>query len=57
MEAGAIGDELPETRRAKCEREYKAVKKAFEKTILPHVDQGLVKKVQATEWLRPDDGK
>jgi len=24
--------------------------------VMPHVDQDLLKKVQATQWLRPDDG-
>ena len=26
------------------------------KTILPHIDQDLMKKVRARKWLRPDDG-
>jgi hypothetical protein len=37
--------------------EYHQVRNAFAKTILPHIDQDLLKQVQAAKWLRPDDGK
>jgi hypothetical protein len=47
---------LPKDRIGNCQHEYLQVKNAFVKTILPHVDQELMKKVQATKWLRPDDG-
>jgi hypothetical protein len=47
---------LPQTRAADCAREYQQVKRAFDKTILPNVDQELMKKVQAMKVLRPDDG-
>jgi hypothetical protein len=40
-----------------CPHEYQQVKNAFVKTILPHIDQELMKKVQSRRWLRPDDGK
>jgi Putative metallopeptidase len=48
---------LSKDRVASCPHEYQQVKNAFVKTILPHVDQELMKKVQAAKWLRPDDGK
>jgi hypothetical protein len=48
---------LPKARAVNCPREYEQVKRAFSKTILPYLDQGLMKKVQAIRWLRPEDGK
>jgi hypothetical protein len=48
---------LPKERSANCAREYEQVKRAFSKSVLPFVDQGLMKKVQAIQWLQPDDGK
>jgi hypothetical protein len=47
---------LPERRRAKCGREYLHVKRAFARYVLPHVDQALLEKVRAREWLRSEDG-
>ena len=47
---------LPEGRRGQCPREYLHVKNSFARFVLPHVDQALMKKVQATEWLRNEDG-
>jgi hypothetical protein len=47
---------LPERRRTKCGQEYLHVKNSFARFVLPHVDQALLKKVQATEWLRSEDG-
>jgi hypothetical protein len=46
---------LPKERAKNCAREYQQVRNAFAKTVLPFVDQALMKKVQATEWLRQDD--
>jgi len=48
---------LPPERAKNCAREYQQVRNAFVKTILPFVDQALMKKVQATEWLRAEDFK
>ena len=48
---------LPKERSVHCAREYEQVKRAFSKTVLPFIDQGLMKKVQAVQWIRPDDGK
>ena len=48
---------LPKERAADCGREYQRVKNAFTKTILPFVDLDMMKKVQATSWLRPEDMK
>lgn len=50
-------DVLPAKRAAHCAREYKQVENAFVQTILPHVDRERMKRVQAVQWLRPDDGK
>ncbi len=47
---------LPEGRRVRCGREYLHVKKAFTRYVLPHVDLDLMKKVQAREWIRSEDG-
>jgi hypothetical protein len=47
---------LPATRAANCAREYRQIQRAFEKTIMPHVDRELMKKVQAMQILKPDDG-
>jgi len=48
---------LPKERAANCKREYEQAKLAFAKTILPHIDQELMKKVQSAQWLQPNDGK
>ena len=48
---------LPQDRAPYCEREYQQVRRAFAKTILPHVDLELMKKVQSVQWLRPADGR
>jgi hypothetical protein len=47
---------LPDGRRGQCAREYLHVKNSFARFVLPHVDPVLMKKVQATEWLRSEDG-
>jgi Putative metallopeptidase len=43
---------LPETRAQGCTREYESAKSAFSKTILPFVDQDLMKKVQSLDWIK-----
>jgi len=48
---------LPKTRADGCAREYQLVRRAFAKTLLPHIDVELMKKVQAVQWLRPTDGR
>jgi hypothetical protein len=48
---------LPAERAKNCAREYQQVKRAFDKTIMPHVDQQLLKQVRSMEILRPGDGK
>jgi hypothetical protein len=47
---------LPKERADGCAHEYQQIRNAFAKTILPHVDQELMKQVQSTPWIRPDDG-
>jgi uncharacterized membrane protein YhaH (DUF805 family) len=46
VEAGT----LPRERADGCDREYDQVALAFAETILPHVDQGLLKKGQSIAW-------
>jgi hypothetical protein len=46
---------LPESRARNCGREYQQVRRAFLGTVKPFVDEGLMAKVQATKWLRPED--
>jgi hypothetical protein len=48
---------LPKARAEQCPREYQLVRRAFAKTILPHVDVELMKKVQSIQWLRQNDGR
>jgi hypothetical protein len=48
---------LPPERAVHCPREYQQVAKAFLKTLMPHIDQNLMKQVQSRQWLRPDEVK
>ena len=48
---------LPKARADGCAREYLLVRRAFAKTILPHIDVELMKKVQSIQWLRQSDGR
>jgi len=48
---------LTKDRVESCAHEYQQVRNAFIKTMMPNIDQDLLKKVQAAKWLRPDDGK
>jgi len=46
---------LPRERAANCGREYQQVRRAFLTTVMPYVDQNLMKIVQGTNWLKPVD--
>jgi hypothetical protein len=48
---------LPKVRADNCGHEYERLRLAFRQTLLPHIDQDLMKRVQAEKWLRPEDGK
>ena len=48
---------LPKARAEGCSREYLLVRRAFAKTILPHIDVEMMKKVQSIQWLRQSDGR
>jgi Putative metallopeptidase len=48
---------LSKERSENCGREYQQVRLAFRTSMLPYVDQELLKKVQGIKWLRPDEGK
>jgi hypothetical protein len=39
-----------------CAQEYRHAKNSFVKLVLPRVNQTLMRKVQATEWIRSEDG-
>ncbi len=45
---------LPQRRAARCASKYFALRFAFAKEILPHVDMDLLKKVQGATWLLLD---
>jgi Putative metallopeptidase len=44
---------LPKERAASCASEYQQVRFAFAKTIMPFIDQNMMKLVQARDWLKP----
>jgi hypothetical protein len=44
--------DLPRTRAANCASEYQQVKVAFEKTVAPYIDPGLMQQVQTRPWLK-----
>jgi Putative metallopeptidase len=48
---------LPVQRAQRCNNEFYALRHAFAKEILPHVDQQLLKRVQAATWLMLDEPK
>jgi hypothetical protein len=48
---------LPKARAEHCGREYQQVRRAFAKTIYPHIDVEMMKKVQSIQWLRQGDGR
>ncbi len=43
---------LPPGRAETCEYEHEQLRMSFNQTIAPHIDPDLLKKVQATEWLK-----
>jgi hypothetical protein len=48
---------LPKERVANCPREYQQLNLAFDRSIMPHVDPELMRKLQSTVILQPDEGK
>jgi hypothetical protein len=42
-------------RASNCADEYRQVAKAFDRTIKPHVNLELMKKVRSMTWVTPDD--
>jgi len=48
---------LPVRRAQRCTAEYYKLRFAFIRTILPHVDQQLLKRVQSANWLMLDNPK
>jgi Putative metallopeptidase len=47
---------LPQSRADLCPHDYQVLQNAFNKTIMPSIDQDLLKVVQSRRWLRPNDG-
>ena len=49
----AIADagQLPPERRKNCGNEYRQIARAFNETILPHIDPAMMKKVREVNWL------
>jgi len=52
----AGGGLLPRSRIEACALEYAQVRRAFEETVMPHVDRELLNGVLARRWLRAGDG-
>jgi hypothetical protein len=48
---------LPPARKPDCANEYQQALSAFDKTIMPSVDQTLLAKVRGMQILRADDSK
>jgi hypothetical protein len=48
---------LPKERAVHCNQEYEQVRRAFQKTVQPFLDQDMMKKVPVVRWFRDDDGK
>src|SRR5262249_20305206 len=46
---------LPKARADNCAREYQEAKRAFTQTILPFIDQDLMRQVQSKQWSRPHE--
>ena len=46
---------IPRNRAATCVNDYKQAERAFEKTVLPHIDRDLMAKVQSATWFYPQD--
>jgi hypothetical protein len=43
---------LPKSRAANCAKEYGQMLMAFKKSILPHIDEPAMKRVQQRKWLQ-----
>jgi hypothetical protein len=48
---------LPKPRADGCAHEYTELQYAFNKIIMPFVDQDVMAKVRSIQWLKPDDGQ
>jgi hypothetical protein len=46
---------LPPERAKNCAKDYQQVKFAFEKTIMPFVDQEQMAKVRDRQWFTPSE--
>jgi hypothetical protein len=54
---GGLEQVIPQSRRARCEGEYRQVLKAFDMRIMPSVDADSLVKVRAMPWLLASDLK
>ena len=48
---------LPKDRTENCRWEYLQLQRSFNDTFMPHIDRELMKKVQAIDWLKPQDAQ
>jgi len=55
VDQGLLDRVLSPGRASNCADEYRQVAKAFDRTIKPHVDLELMKKVRSMTWVTPDD--
>jgi hypothetical protein len=46
---------LPKSRAPNCAEEYQQVRHAFQRTILPFIDEEMMKKVRARKWFLPGE--
>lgn len=49
------GEFLLPARAANCKAEYQQIEYAFAKTIVPHIEPGLMEKVRSATWFFPED--
>ena len=48
---------LPDGRADNCRSEFLQLERSFNDTFMPHIDRELMKKVQATDWLKLEEAK
>ncbi len=48
---GFLKSDIPSSRSERCDLEYRQLVRSFKQTILPHVDEELLKKIRAVNWM------
>jgi hypothetical protein len=46
-----LSEDIPRERLDWCQQDYRKLVRSFKQTILPHVDQNLLKQVRAVDWM------